>query len=121
MKRSKIIIMDNEKVIVPSEVRMNISEIADLFGIFHQTAKRHIRAIEKSGVAGGDYSMSSTCQGAKVYPDYYGLEMIIALTFRVQSAEADVFRKWLLHKAIKTEVLQIPKNLLFSVQNPNLN
>jgi hypothetical protein len=29
---------------------MNITEIADLFGIYYQTAKRYIRAIEKSGV-----------------------------------------------------------------------
>ncbi|WP_329903097.1 hypothetical protein [Porphyromonas pogonae] len=84
MKRAKITITDNGKVTVASEARMNIAEIADLFGIYYQTAKRMIRAIEKSGAADGDYSISCTCEGSKVYPEYYGLEMIIALSFRVQ-------------------------------------
>lgn len=93
MKRSKIAITDNGKVIVPSDVRMNISEIADLFGIFHQTVKRHIRAIEKQcstersvvklGIATGDDTLGCSVEGMNIYPDYYGLEMIITIAFRV--------------------------------------
>jgi hypothetical protein len=64
---------------------MTISEIADLFGIYYQTAKKHIRTIEKSAIAGGDERMSCTVEGMTIYPDYYGLEMIVAVAFRVQS------------------------------------
>lgn len=99
MKREKITISDSGAVSVPDEVRMNIGEIANLFGIFYQTAKRYIRAIEKACVASGDYSMSCTVEGQKAYPEYYGLDMIIAVAYRVHSREADVFRKWIYHRA----------------------
>lgn len=97
-RNRKIIISDNSKITVPGETKMSISEIADLFGIYYHTAKKHIRAIEKSGFAGRDYSGSCTCEGSKIYPDYYGLEMVIAVAFCVQSANAEVMRKWVLKK-----------------------
>jgi predicted transcriptional regulator len=106
-KRSTITISDGRVVSVPNEVKMTISEIADLFGIYYQTAKKHIRAIEKSGVAGGDEKMSCTVEGTKIYPDYYGLEMIIAVTFRVQTHNAKIFREWLIKKVVT--VANIPE------------
>ena len=99
MKREKITINDSGAVSVPDEVRMNIGEIANLLGIFYQTAKRYIRAIEKASIASGDYSMCCTVEGQGVYPEYYGLDMIMAVAFRVHSKEADVFRKWIYHRA----------------------
>lgn len=105
-RRGIITMTVNGIITVPNNVRMSIGEIADLFGIYYRTAKRHIRAIEKSGVLAGDYSMSCICEGSKVYPDYYGLEMIIALAFRVQSPEAMIFRNYLV-KRIGTHSLII--------------
>ena len=119
---------DNGTVIVPGETKMSIQEIADLFGIYYHTAKKHIRAIEKqrstkrsvvkSGVAGEDYSGSCTCEDSKIYPDYYGLEMVIAVAFQVQSANAEVFRKWIYRRVVRTE---IPKMLMLPIQNSMLN
>jgi hypothetical protein len=113
-----ITIADNGIVTVPCEARMNISEIADLFGIFYQTAKRCVRDIEKSGIANGDYSMCSTVEGLKVFPDYYGLDMITAIAFRVQSAKADIFRRWIVRRI--TEVGSLRTTLLL-LQNATLN
>ncbi|MDR2947611.1 MAG: hypothetical protein LBV71_00230 [Prevotella sp.] len=100
--KKKIITIENGVVSVPAstEIRMTISEIADLFGIYYQMVKRHIRSIEKSGIAGGDEKMSCTVEGMKIYPDYYGLEMIIAIAFRVQSHNAGIFREWLIRKVV---------------------
>ena len=89
---------DNGIVTVPKKVRMSIGEIADLFGIYYREAKRHIRVIEKSGIVNGDYSMCCTVEGQKVYPDYYGLDMVIALAFRIQSRNAEMFRRWIQKK-----------------------
>lgn len=100
MDRGIVLIAETETITVPNEVRMTIGEIADLFGIYYQTAKKHIRAIEKSGVAGGDCTMSCTVEGMKIYPDYYGLEMIIAVAFHVQSKKAEIFRDWLIKKTV---------------------
>lgn len=97
---------------------MTIPEIADLFGIFYQTAKKNVRDIEKSGIAVGDYSMGGTVDGGKVYPDFYGLEMLIAVAYRVQSANSEAFRKWVIKKAIKQEIVSIP---IFFTQNAMLN
>ena len=106
MENRKIRI-ENAVITVPSKTKMNIAEIADLFGVYYHTAKKHIRAIEKLGVAGGDYSGSCTVEGSKIYPDYYGLEMLIAVTFRVQSPNADIFRRWLLDKISLNNKLQL--------------
>ena len=92
-KREVIIMTDNGTVIVPGETKMSIAEIADLFGIYYRTAKRHIRAIEKAGIVRGDDSMDCVVEGRNTFPEYYGLEMIIALAFRIQSRNAEVFRK----------------------------
>ncbi len=117
MENRKIRI-ENAVITVPSKTKMNIAEIADLFGVYYHTAKKHIRAIEKLGVAGGDYSGSCTCEGSKIYPDYYGLEMVIAVAFQVQSANAEVFRKWIYRRIVRTE---IPKMLMLPIQNSMLN
>ena len=95
MENRKIRI-ENAVITVPSKTKMNIAEIADLFGVYYHTAKKHIRAIEKqrstkrsvvkSGVAGQDYSGSCTCEDSKIYPDYYRLEMVISVAFQLQSA-----------------------------------
>lgn len=117
-KREVIIMTDNGTVTVSGHVRMSVSEVADLFGIYYWTAKRHIRAIEKAGIAEGDYTMSCIADGLKVYPEYYGLEMIIALAFRIQSRNAEIFRKWLWGKAVRIE---IPEMQVVPVQNYMLN
>ena len=118
MKRTIITISDNGAVTVPSNTRMTISEIAELLGSYYQTTKRTIRAIEKLGIANGDYSMCCTVDGQKVYPEYYGLEMIIAVAFRVQSHMAEIFRKWLLRMLSNAK---IPEILMRSIQNQILN
>lgn len=103
-ERRKVITMtDNGIITVPNNVRMSIVEIADLFSIYCRTVKRYIRAIEKAGIAEGDYVMGCTADGRKVYPDYYGLGMIIALAFRIHSRNAEVFRQRVLAKVSATD------------------
>ena len=118
-ERREIITMTaNGIVTVSGHVRMSVSEVADLFGIYYRTAKRHIRAIEKAGIAEGDYTMSCIADGLKVYPEYYGLEMIIALSFRIQSKNAQELRKWILLKAgaadSRIEALLYSKNIVLN-------
>ncbi len=104
MKREKITITDEGTIIAPfrpHRVRMTIGEIAALLGIYYPTAKRHIRAIEKAGIADGDYRMTCVSEGTTARPMYYGLEMITAIAFRVQSWQADTFRQWLMERAMQ--------------------
>lgn len=108
MKNTKIKISDNGTVHVPINVRMNITEIAELFEIFYQVAKKNIHSIEELGICIGDQSMSGTVKGAKIVSDYYGLDMIIAIAFRVQSVKANIFRKGIIDKSTKSEVITMP-------------
>jgi DNA-binding Lrp family transcriptional regulator len=106
MKREIITITDEGEIVVPANtnrVRMTITEIANLLGIYSPTAKRHIRAIEKSGIAEGDYKMACIVDGNGAYPEYYGLEMVVTVAFRVKSWQADRFRRWLLEQATRPE------------------
>lgn len=118
MKNTKIEISDNGAVYVPRNVRMNIEEIAELFEIFFQAVKKNVRSVEALGICTGDQSMSGTVEGAKIVSDYYGLDMIIAIAFRVQSAKANTFRQWIIDKSTKTEVITMP---LLLIQNAMLN
>ncbi|SBW00774.1 hypothetical protein [uncultured Dysgonomonas sp.] len=118
MKDTKIKISDNGTVHIPRNVKMSIVEIAELFEIFYQTAKKNIRSVEALGICTGDQSMSGTVEGAKIVSDYYGLDMIIAIAFRVQSVKTNIFRKRIIDKSIKLEVVTMP---LLSMQNAMLN
>ncbi len=107
MKKREIITITDEGTIVapqnPHRVRMTIGEIAALLGIYYPTAKRHIRAIEKSGIADGDYSMCCIADGHGVHPEFYGFEMITAVAYRVKSWQADTFRRWLMERATQPQ------------------
>jgi hypothetical protein len=107
MKNREIIAITDEGTIIvpdnPSRVRMTIAEIARLLGIYDQTARRHIRAIEQSGIAEGDYSMRCIVDRHGVHSDYYGLEMIAVVAFRVKSWQADKFRQWLMERVTRPE------------------
>jgi hypothetical protein len=116
--REVITMTDNGMVTIPNNIRMSIGEIADLFGIYYSTAKRYIRAIEKSGIARGDISMGCTVEGQKVYPEYYGLDMVIALAFRIQSKNVQMFRKWLVKRMLKCDIMT---RLVLPLQNVLLN
>ncbi len=118
MRRNTITITDSGIVTVPSETQMSISEIADLFGIYYQTVKRVIRKIEKSGTIQGDNMGTYAFERGRLYPDCYGLEMVVATSFQVQSEKAKIFRNWLLRKVTKTE---IPEMQITTNQNPMLN
>lgn len=99
-KRGVITMTDGGIVSLPGHVRMSVGEIADLFGIYYREAKRHIRTIEKSGVTDGDYTMSCTADGRKVYPEYYGLEMVIAVAFHIQTEKTKMLRLWVLEQSL---------------------
>ncbi len=106
MKREIITITDEGAIVAPHNLhraRMTIGEIAALLGIYYPTAKRHIRAIEKAGIADGDYSMCCLVGGGTVHPEYYGLDMIIAVAFRVKSWQSDMFRRWLMDRATQPQ------------------
>ena len=78
-------------------------EIAELFGTMIPTVRSHVRAILKTGIATGDYTNGATLVGNNLLPDYFGLDMVMALAFRIHSWQAEIFRQWILKKVIDKE------------------
>lgn len=88
---------------VPDRVLMQDFEIAELFGVMIPTIRFNICAILKTNIVTVDCTNSATLVGCNVLPDYHGLDMIIALAFRVQSFKAKLFREWIMQKCIANE------------------
>ena len=111
MRREIISVTDEGFVVAPrylGRVRMSVGEIAALLGVYYPTAKRHLRAIERAGIAQGDYTMCCVADRHGVHPEFYGLDMITAVAFRVRSWQADTFRRWLMERTTQPAITTIP-------------
>lgn len=115
MERKLIEISENGNVFIPDNVQMRDFEIAELFGVMILTIRSNIRAILKTGVVTADLTNGATLVGCNVLPDYHGLDMIVALAFRIQSPQAEIFRRWILAKAVKRESSMINQQIFISV------
>lgn len=119
MNRDKITI-ENGIVSVPASagIWMTQHQLADLFQCFVAKINANVRSILKTRVL----DESNVCRthyyknGNSV--EEYGLEMIIALSFRIQSRNAEVFRQFLTRRLAKPE---IPETLISHIQNTILN
>ena len=102
-KGTMVTINGNDSVSVPDTVMMRDFEIAELFGVMIPTVRANIRTILKTGIVTGGFINGATLVGNNILPDYYELDMIIALAFRIHSPQTGIFRRWILGKAIKVE------------------
>lgn len=89
-----------EVKIVDGTVWMTINEIADLFGVYTLTISKHLKAIFKDNLlrereVNKEYRY--TDDKREYIRTYYNLEVIIFLSFRIQSLYAKAFREWVLN------------------------
>ena len=102
-KGTMVTINGNDSVSVPDKVMMQDFEIAELFGVMVPTIKSNIRTILKTGIATSDCINGATLVGNNILPDYHGLDMVVTLAFRIQSPQAEIFRRWILRQCIIAE------------------
>lgn len=117
---NRIIRIENGIVSIPplTEIWMTQYEIYSLFECFISKVNANIRSILKSGIL-RESDVCRTCHYQNgSFVEQYNLEMITALAFRIESRNAEVFRKYLLGKVLKME---IPEMLIMPIQNPILN
>lgn len=121
MERKLIEINENGNVFIPDNVQMRDFEIAELFGVMLPTIRSNIRAILKTNIAIADYTNGAMLVGCNVLPDYHGLDMIVALAFRIHSCNAGIFREWILQKVTaRSGCSNIPLYISFNCnQSPN--
>ena len=120
MKREIITINGNGQVSVPDSVQMRDFEIAELFEVMMPTVRANIRAILKTNIVIADCTNGATLVGCNVVPDYHGLDMVIALAFRIQSPQTEVFRSWILERVTKAERSTINQPIFISVDKLSL-
>ncbi len=110
--RNKIILFENEelklKVNIKDEtVWLNRQQLSKLFGRDIKTIGKHINnslkgELDDSVVA----NFATTAKDGKVYQiDYYNLDMIISIGYRVKSQNGIIFRKWA-NKILKDYMLK---------------
>ncbi|MFI3293842.1 MAG: hypothetical protein SNI70_10045 [Rikenellaceae bacterium] len=92
MKRGIVRISEGGAVCVPANVQMSEFEIAQLLGIMAPTVRGAIKRL-LNGRPMVDCS-GGVVRGNRIVPEYFGLEVVIAIAFQVDSYEADIFRKW---------------------------
>lgn len=115
MKKA-IITIENGMVTVPqsSDVRMTSFEIAAMFEVYVRTIDANIKPILKSGIVKANVSLPVTVTGNILLPDVYGLDMITALAFRLHSANAEIFRDWVIRRIIANP---LPAKLIIQLSN----
>lgn len=91
-------------------VWMTVNEIADLFGINTLTVNRHLKCIFKEKLLLESEVIKEyryTCpKHGECIRIYYNLEMIVCLSFKIQSFYAKAFREWVfrsLHQSNKSQ------------------
>lgn len=106
MAQGMIKIKGDEVIIKLSdnEVWLTQHELADLFECFVSKVSSNIRSILQSGVL-YESDVCRTCHylnGNSV--EQYNLEMIMALSFRIKSRNAETFRSFIMKKAVEGTV-----------------
>lgn len=102
-KKNEIILFENQGVklevnLKDETVWLTQKQMAELFGKDRRTITRHIQNIYKDE----ELSESSVCSffehtaedGKKYNVQYYNLDMIISVGYRVNSKQGIIFRKW---------------------------
>lgn len=94
-ERHIITIKDGLICISGDNVWMTVPEIADLFYITSARTGWLIKRILKEGILRKDETCRCVPLGNGCYADVFNLDMIIDLSFRINTAGVDLLRKWL--------------------------
>ncbi|MFR9543483.1 MAG: hypothetical protein SNH27_15710 [Rikenellaceae bacterium] len=105
MKREILTISESGAVNMPNNVQMSEFEIARLLGIMVPTVRGAIKRL-LNGRQIVDCS-GGVVRGNRVVPEYFGLEVVIAIAMQVESYEADVFRKYIIQRITRSSTLPI--------------
>ena len=121
MRNNIVTISDNGVVSMPTApIRMRDFEIAELLGVFNQTIRANIRSLIKSGIVVPD-SEGTILDGSIFVPEFYSLEMVIALAFRVNTFRSSRFRRYILCRATAPIAQPIYLNVVNKSVDNNYN
>ena len=105
MKREIITISDSGIVNVPTNTQMKDFEIANLLGVMIPTVRGAIKRLLNSRM-GVDCS-GGIVSGNSIIPEFFGLEVVIAIAFQVDSYQANIFRRWVMRRVLQRDAQPI--------------
>lgn len=101
MKRG-IITINNGVVGIPTApVWMMQEEIADLFNVYGRNVRRAINAVYKYGVLSEAGTMRYIKLNELRSIDAYSIEVIIAIAFKINSRQSEIFRRYMVNRLCK--------------------
>ena len=104
METRGIITIEGKAVVLPdAEVWMTAGELASLFYVRGVSVEAAIRKLKKDGIVDGGSCRRIRLSDGRGYTDIYGMEAVIALSFRFDTGQAALFRKWLTRRAARSE------------------
>ena len=105
--KNEIILFDEENIklevnLKDETVWLNANQIAELFGRDEKTIRKHINNVLKEELDNSAVAkFATTTQHGAIknktqthFVDYYNLDMIISVGYRVKSQRGVIFRKW---------------------------
>ena len=100
--KEKAITIANGTVNIPAteDIWMTQHQIADLFECFVAKVNANVRSILKSGVLDERKACREHTYKNGNIVELYGLEMIMALSFRIKTRNAELFRQHLMKQAV---------------------
>lgn len=103
MKRG-IITINNGVVGIPTvPVWITQEEIADLFNVYGRDVRKAINAIYKDGVLSQPETMQHIRLDDRRSIDAYSIEIVIAIAFRINSRECEIFRNFIMNRLLAKE------------------
>lgn len=116
MERAIITISESGRVNIPStNVWMSEMELVELFGVIAPTLRAAIKAINNNGTLSPVTTQRCNIIPTASWATYYNLEVVIALTFRLNTYEASKVRQKVLEGLCQREENVI--NLLVSISS----
>ena len=99
--KNEIVLFKNQNVKLEVNMKdetvwLNANQMAELFGRDYKTIRKHINNILKEELDNSTVAnFATTAKDGKNYQvDYYNLDMIISVGYRVKSQNGVIFRKW---------------------------
>ena len=111
--KNEIVLFENQDVKLEVNMKdetvwLNVNQMSELFGRDSKTIRKHINnalkeELDREAVVA---NFATTASDGKTYQiDYYNLDMIISVGYRVKSKDGIVFRKWA-NKIIKDYLIK---------------
>lgn len=99
--KNEIVLFKNQNVKLEVNMKdetvwLNANQMAELFGRDYKTIRKHINNVLKEELDNSTVAnFATTAKDGKNYQvDYYNLDMIISVGYRVKSQNGIIFRKW---------------------------